>query len=141
VRRADEFLRGDLPLHRGDADLDKELLIGERRAAALDAVASVQTRWQWLLDNLDLPLSGSRNAVRRAGHRVDALRNRAAMPTLFHRLQDYSLRVSWKSELKPQLEATSSTASSIARSSNVSPPSTRRRSAQPPVRRAAHARR
>jgi FAD/FMN-containing dehydrogenase len=25
-------------------------------------------------------------------------------PTLFHRLQDYSLRVSWKSELKPQLE-------------------------------------
>jgi FAD/FMN-containing dehydrogenase len=32
------------------------------------------------------------------------LKNRAPRPTLFHRLQDYSLRVSWKSELKPQLE-------------------------------------
>jgi FAD/FMN-containing dehydrogenase len=52
-----EFLQGDLPLHRGDADLDKELLIGERRAAALETVASVRTRWQWLLDSLDQPLA------------------------------------------------------------------------------------
>jgi FAD/FMN-containing dehydrogenase len=37
-----EFLKGDLPLHRGDADLDKELLIGERRPAALEAVAGVR---------------------------------------------------------------------------------------------------
>ncbi|MFX8828866.1 hypothetical protein ABTM52_19970, partial [Acinetobacter baumannii] len=30
--------------------------------------------------------------------------NRAASPTLFHRLQDYSVRVSWKRELKPLLD-------------------------------------
>ncbi|MBN8517119.1 MAG: DUF3683 domain-containing protein [Candidatus Accumulibacter sp.] len=100
-----EFLRGDLPLHRGDADLDRELLIGDRRTAALDAVASVQTRWQWLLENLDQPLPQAEAQFAALGIHVDALRNRTAMPTLFHRLQDYSLRVSWKRELKPQLEA------------------------------------
>ncbi len=100
-----EFLRGDLPLHRGDADFDRELLIGDRRMAALDAVASVQTRWQWLLENLDLPLPQAEAQFAALGIHVDALKNRAAMPTLFHRLQDYSLRVAWKSELKPQLEA------------------------------------
>jgi FAD/FMN-containing dehydrogenase/Fe-S oxidoreductase len=99
-----EFLKGDLPLHRGDADLDKELLIGERRPAALEVVAGVQARWQWLLDNLDLPLAEAEAQFATFGVKADELRNRASSPTLFHRLQDYSLRVSWKSELKPQLE-------------------------------------
>jgi FAD/FMN-containing dehydrogenase/Fe-S oxidoreductase len=99
-----EFLAGDLPLHRGDADLDNAVLIGERRAAALDAVGKVRTRWQWLLDHLDLPLSEAETSFTALGIAVAALRNRAPAPTLFHRLQDYSLRVSWKSELKPQLD-------------------------------------
>jgi FAD/FMN-containing dehydrogenase/Fe-S oxidoreductase len=99
-----DFLKGDLPLHRGDADLDKELLIGERRPAALEAVSGVRQRWQWLLDNLDLPLAEAEAQFATFGVKADALRNRAASPTLFHRLQDYSLRVSWKSELRPQLE-------------------------------------
>jgi FAD/FMN-containing dehydrogenase/Fe-S oxidoreductase len=98
------FLRGELPLHRGDAELDKELLIGERRPAALDAVAAVRNRWQWLLDHLDLPLPQAEARFADLGIAAETLRNRAADPTLFHRLQDYSLRVSWKSELKPQLE-------------------------------------
>ena len=99
-----QFLRGDLPLHRGDADLDKELLIGERRPAALEVIAGVRSRWQWLLDNLDLPLAQAEAQFAALGVQAEALRNRAANPTLFHRLQDYSLRVSWKSELKPELE-------------------------------------
>jgi FAD/FMN-containing dehydrogenase/heterodisulfide reductase subunit C len=99
-----EFLQGELPLHRGDADLDKELLIGERRAAALEAVASVRMRWQWLLDSLDLPLHEAEAQFATRGLSSGELKNRAPRPTLFHRLQDYSLRVSWKSELKPQLE-------------------------------------
>ena len=52
-----EFLKGDLPLHAGDANLDKEVLIGDRRQAALDYVAAVRRRWAWLLENLDLPLA------------------------------------------------------------------------------------
>ncbi|WP_300456316.1 DUF3683 domain-containing protein [Accumulibacter sp.] len=99
-----DLLRGDLPLHRGDADLDKEVLIGERRTAALEKVASVRARWQWLLDHLDLPLSQAEGQFASYGIRAGSLRNRAPDPVLFHRLQDYSVRASWKSELKPPLE-------------------------------------
>ncbi len=72
-----EFLNGELPLHVGDAGLSGRALIGDRRDLALAAVAEVRDRWQGLLDNLDQHFSG---------------------------LQDYSLRVSWKTELKPLLE-------------------------------------
>jgi FAD/FMN-containing dehydrogenase/Fe-S oxidoreductase len=73
-----EFLRGDLPLHTGDADLDKEELLGDRRDQALDIIATVRTRWQGYLDRIDAHFSS---------------------------LQDYSLRVSWKTELRAPLEA------------------------------------
>jgi FAD/FMN-containing dehydrogenase/Fe-S oxidoreductase len=72
-----EFLGGDLPLHIGDAGLSGRALIGDRRELAVAAVAEVRNRWQGLLDNLDQH---------------------------FPALQDYSLRVSWKTELKPLLE-------------------------------------
>ena len=52
-----EFLQGELPLHAGDANLDKDVLIGDRRQAALEYVAAIRRRWAWLLDNLDLPLA------------------------------------------------------------------------------------
>ena len=99
-----ELLRGDLPLHRGEVDLDPELLIGERRALALDVVAGVRARWRWLLDHLDLPLAAAEAQFAPLGVQAGVLKNRASTPTLFHRLQDYSIRVSWKSELKPQLD-------------------------------------
>jgi FAD/FMN-containing dehydrogenase/Fe-S oxidoreductase len=99
-----DFLRGDLPVHSGASDLDKELLIGDRRALALDAVARVRTRWQWLLDHLDQPLPVVEEQFSVLGVDATPLKNRAPEPTLFHRLQDYSVRVSWKNELKPQLQ-------------------------------------
>ncbi|MCM8595291.1 DUF3683 domain-containing protein [Accumulibacter sp.] len=98
------FLGGELPLHRGDAGLDKEILIGDRRVAALEAVAAVRARWSWLIGHLDEPLAVAEQSFAALGIRCGELRNRAAEPTLFHRLQDYSLRVSWKDELRPQLE-------------------------------------
>ena len=73
-----EFLQGELPLHAGDADLDPELLLGDRREQALELIAAVRADWQGLLDNLDRH---------------------------FAELQDYRLRVSWKTELKAPLEA------------------------------------
>ncbi len=72
------FLQGKLPLQTGDADLDHELLLGDRREQALDLIAAVRARWQDLLDKLDQH---------------------------FEELQDYRLRVSWKAELKAPLEA------------------------------------
>ena len=100
-----DFLDGELPLHAGDANVGKDVLIGDRRQAALEAVAAVRARWQWLLDNLDLPLADAEARFAEFGVVAGELSNRAASPKLFHRLQDYSLRVSWKGELRPQLAA------------------------------------
>ncbi len=98
-----EFLRSDLPLHSGDANLDKGVLIGDRREAALEYVASVRRRWAWLLDNLDLPLAEAEPQFADYGVVAGELSNKAANPILFHRLQDYSVRTSWKQELKARL--------------------------------------
>jgi FAD/FMN-containing dehydrogenase len=77
-RRAGRIPQGELPLHAGDANLDKELLLGDRREQALElASLKFDAGWQGLLDNLDQH---------------------------FHELQDYRLRVSWKTELKAPLE-------------------------------------
>jgi FAD/FMN-containing dehydrogenase/NAD-dependent dihydropyrimidine dehydrogenase PreA subunit len=98
------FLHGELPLHAGDANVDADELLGDRRTQALQQVAAVRGRWQWLLDNLDMPLDRAEDLARALGVEVGPLLNRAASPTLFHRLQDYSVRVSWKRELLPLLE-------------------------------------
>ncbi|MDR0700992.1 MAG: DUF3683 domain-containing protein [Azoarcus sp.] len=97
------FLSGALPLDQGDANLASEELIGDRRDAALAYIETVRQRWQWLLENLDLPLAEAEKAFAALGVNAGELSNRAANPTLFHRLQDYSIRVSWKTELAPRL--------------------------------------
>ncbi|MFN4063101.1 DUF3683 domain-containing protein [Azoarcus communis] len=99
-----EFLQGDLPLDQGDANLAAAELIGDRREAALNYVEAVRLRWEWLLENLDMPLAEAETRFAAYGIVAGELSNRAANPRLFHRLQDYSIRVSWKSELKPRLE-------------------------------------
>ena len=98
-----EFLKGELPLHAGDANLDKDVLIGDRRQAALDYVEAVRLRWEWLLDNLDLPLAEAETRFASYGVVAGELTNKAANPKLFHRLQDYSVRTSWKHELQARL--------------------------------------
>ncbi|MCE1183164.1 MAG: FAD/FMN-binding oxidoreductase [Rhodocyclales bacterium] len=97
------FLQGELPLHEGDAGVEKEVLIGDRRQAALDYVAAVRLRWEWLLENLDLPLAEAESRFASYGVVAGELTNKAANPKLFHRLQDFSVRVSWKQELKARL--------------------------------------
>src|SRR5574343_52415 len=98
-----DFLKGELPLHSGDANLDKEVLIGDRRQAALDYVEAVRLRWEWLLDNLDLPLAEAEARFAEFGVQAGELTNKAVHPKLFHRLQDYSVRTSWKQALHSRL--------------------------------------
>ncbi|MFT3760680.1 DUF3683 domain-containing protein [Thauera sp.] len=98
------FLRGELPLEVKDEIVNRETLIADHRAQALAYVAAVRRRWQWLLDNLDLPLAEAEPQFAGYGIEAGELSNRAADPVLFHRLQDYSIRVSWKTELRPLLE-------------------------------------
>ncbi|MDY0071680.1 MAG: FAD-binding and (Fe-S)-binding domain-containing protein, partial [Thauera sp.] len=98
------FFEGELPLTLKDEIVDSETLIADHRAQALEQVHKVRRRWQWLLEHLDLPLAEAEAQFADYGILADELSNRADNPTLFHRLQDYSVRVSWKTELRPQLE-------------------------------------
>ncbi len=102
--RLAEFLQGELPLDAGDAEIGRAELIGDHRQNALDQIATVRRRWQWLLDNLDLPLAEAEPQFAAYGIQPGELTNRTANPRLFHRLQDYSIRVSWKEELRPLLK-------------------------------------
>lgn len=99
-----EFFKGDLPVNSADTKLDKDVLIEDRRERALEHISDVRARWQWLLDNLDLPLAEAERRFAEFGVVAGELTNRAANPTLFHRLQDYSVRASWKKELKEPLD-------------------------------------
>ena len=112
--RLQEFFNGDMPLHVGEATIDKAELLGDRREQALAAVADVRARWQELLDRLDEPWPLA--ARPRVWHPLPPpplpvkpwhprpLRG-PGVATVFSRLQERSLRVSWKTELRPQLEA------------------------------------
>ena len=97
------LLEGDLPLRSGDASIDKDVLLGDRRQSALDYVEAVRLRWEWLLESLDLPLAEAESRFASYGVVAGELTNKAANPILFHRLQDYSVRVSWKTELRSRL--------------------------------------
>jgi FAD/FMN-containing dehydrogenase/Fe-S oxidoreductase len=98
-----EFLEGEIPLRAYEESVDRQELIGERRARALERVARVRERWQWLLDNLDLPLADAEARFAELGIEAGELLNRADHPALFHRLQDHSVRASWKRELHARL--------------------------------------
>ena len=97
------LIRGELPLRAYEEGLDAEALIGERRQRALDVITRVRTRWDWLYQHLDLPLSQAERAFPELDIVAGDLTNRTESPTLFHRLQDHSVRVSWKRELKTPL--------------------------------------
>ncbi len=95
----DEYFQGELPLAQHGEALPAPEFLGDRREAARELIARTRTRWRYLLDNLDLPVAGARAgvvpglaAVTHAGRSVFSL------------LQDHSLRVSWKDEVRTGLE-------------------------------------
>ncbi len=100
------------PLHMGDANLAKEELVGDRREQALAAITEVRCRWQGLLDNLDgawpppevTPPPRHWHPLPRPPRPVPVRCWHPVPATVFGKLQDYSVRVSWKQELKPLLD-------------------------------------
>ena len=92
LEMADELARyfSDMGDAAGDAD---------RRAAARELVDRVRARWRCLLASMDLNLHSVRGPLESLG---------IAPPddstgTVFDRLQDRSIRVSWKTELRAEL--------------------------------------
>jgi len=96
----------ELPLRAYEDNTNKVELIGARREVALEQVETVRKRWQWLYDNLDLALEQAEATFDQYSITAGELTNRAETLTLFHRLQDHSIRVSWKQEILASLSET-----------------------------------
>ena len=85
----DEYFSGEIkPGKTADVDIG-------RRAEARELLAPVRARWQYLLGAMDTPLPAARTALDALGVAQPA----DASGSIFHRLQDRSIRVSWKTEV------------------------------------------
>jgi FAD/FMN-containing dehydrogenase/Fe-S oxidoreductase len=97
----EQYLQDDLPLLQGDPELTPATeILAERAELAGNSIADTRRRWQWLFDNLDQPLS-----VGPPAWAVPPLAL-ASHPgkTVFHLLQDHTVRVSWKDEVRAALQ-------------------------------------
>ncbi|MCL4185704.1 MAG: FAD-binding oxidoreductase, partial [Burkholderiaceae bacterium] len=85
-----------------------EALTAERRQQALEVIAGARRRWRFLLDRIDAPLAPLREALDGLGleHLRAKLDERLAHEpdaTLFRVMQDRTVRVSWKTEVRAPL--------------------------------------
>jgi len=89
----------------GDAEFDRlsrEEILGDRVEQATELLAQTRKRWTWLLENFDTPYEPSPHASPppQAG---EGTRMREGLAVI-DLLQDRSLRVSWKAEVRAPLE-------------------------------------
>ncbi|MEK6594418.1 MAG: DUF3683 domain-containing protein, partial [Pseudomonadota bacterium] len=109
----EEFLKTDLPLAQQDENVAPAEMIGDRVERALGHVNEVRGRWQWLHDNLDIPLADFGPAGGAGKREVPAAYLPAFLSPpspadyrhVWHVLQNHTLRVSWKGEVRSQLTA------------------------------------
>jgi FAD/FMN-containing dehydrogenase/Fe-S oxidoreductase len=95
----------------GDPDVDRlphEDVLGDRPQQALTVIATARARWSWLAGHLDASAAASLEDLCSLG--LEPLRNEIARrlraePGLrvFDLLQDRTIRVSWKSEVRAEL--------------------------------------
>ncbi len=106
------FMKGNLPLGKSDDvegfDIPPAELLEDRVAEATGLIAAVQARWSWLLSNMNLPLVDARRPLADLGLAtlLPALEARLeAQPgvTVFDVLQDRTIRISWKTEVRAPL--------------------------------------
>ncbi|WP_051937749.1 DUF3683 domain-containing protein [Ferriphaselus sp. R-1] len=104
----DEFFAGELPLfYQDDAQLGDTELLGNRPQQARELLAKVRQRWQWLLENLDEPSRKSEDVSPEQTATPNLrLTSPDTNPTVFHTLQDHSIRASWKAEVREELRHT-----------------------------------
>ena len=109
----DAYLASPLPVGKAedaaDAEITRAEVLAERTRQAQELLAGARQRWQWLLDNLDLPLIqalpelGGLGLGALQGALSDCL---AAQPAarVFDVVQDRTIRVSWKVEVLAGLQ-------------------------------------
>ena len=92
------FLSGELPLLRDADTVPDTALVAQRRAQALALLHQTNTRWQWLLDHLDAPIVDYASVSP-----LTPIPAHLMGETVFQALQDHTLRVSWKREIREAL--------------------------------------
>jgi len=111
--RLESFLEGELPIGKiqdhDDAEHTREEILAERRRDAIQCLQAVRRRWSWLLGNLDQPLAQSLDQIEALGLHdfLAPLQERLARQpgaTVFDIVQDHTLRISWKTEVRAQME-------------------------------------
>ncbi|WP_019447103.1 FAD/FMN-binding oxidoreductase [Cupriavidus sp. BIS7] len=104
------FARGNLPLGRSDDanEIPSAELLEDRVQHALTLLREIRGRWRYLQDHLDMPLATARAAL--IGHGLGLLgpafeQRLQTQPdaSVFHLLQDRTIRVSWKNEIRAEL--------------------------------------
>ena len=78
---------------------DRGCATSSRRAEARELLARVRARWQYLLEAIDAPLA----AARANFDALDIPAPHGESGSVFDRLQDRSIRVSWKTEVRASL--------------------------------------
>jgi FAD/FMN-containing dehydrogenase/Fe-S oxidoreductase len=93
------FFRGELPLFQDEDTVADPQMTEERRSRALALLEKTRSRWRWLLDNLDAPPASADLAIAN----TDLVASNGHT-TVFQALQDHTLRVSWKREVRKELQ-------------------------------------
>src|SRR3546814_3708959 len=92
-----------------DAEHTRAELLTERTRDAVQSLQTVRTRWHWLLNNLDMPLAQGLQPLLTLGLQdlETTLSERLAQQpdaTVFDIVQDHTIRISWKTEVRSQME-------------------------------------
>ncbi|MDR4126115.1 DUF3683 domain-containing protein [Yanghanlia caeni] len=107
------YLQGELPVGKvediDDVEHTREAVLARRTEDAVAALRGVRERWRWLLENLDAPLSQSLETLERLGlgEHTEALRERLVQQPdarVFDVVQDHTIRISWKTEVRALME-------------------------------------
>lgn len=104
------FARGNLPLGRSDDanEIPSAELLEDRVQHALTLLREIRARWLYLQDHMDTPLGDARasliaHGLGLLGPAFEQRLEQQPDATVFHLLQDRTIRVSWKAEIRAEL--------------------------------------
>jgi FAD/FMN-containing dehydrogenase len=107
----EEFFRAELPLQNDAETASAAEVLAERSDVALKLVRDTRARWRWLLEHLDHPLAdfeswlAARQAAAATTDTARGVPGGSAERTVVLALQEHSLVVSWKREVREPLLA------------------------------------